>query len=310
MHPTRIPSSRWATLLTGIALATVLAGCSKRSSTAVADGPADLDRTTPLNLRGDGPTVGRKSRSVGTLAMTGGTLTATAGGQTERCTIDQRSEFEEEEEVLAVNGDRETKLRTRIVREQHTNTVRDGGPPDTHTETGSLVGREVESEFADGKWAHRLLGMAATAKQATDAANFPAPITVADFFPAGEVRPGVQKELDAKFLARHLGPNAKVESGSWRLTFVGSSTSNGVVTAHLQEQVEVTGTMTDPEHGTEHATIRVTGTTTLSLGKTRRQTTRWNGTMTSTRNVTEQGQRVEIRITGPISLEGTVQGID
>jgi hypothetical protein len=187
------PSPLWVRRLVPLVFAALLGtGCSRGCARPPAPPAADLDRDTPQDLRGPAVVPGSRFRDEGTIKLTGGTVTVTAGGQTETAAADMVIRFEEESEVLAAADGRVTKERTRVLRDEQETTVRAGGQTDRHTATSPLAGETVESELLAGNWTHRLVGKPPTDRQRAELELLPPPQSAADGSPRGGSSPGTR----------------------------------------------------------------------------------------------------------------------
>jgi hypothetical protein len=259
---------------------------------------------TPRDLRGPDPEVGQVYHDEMKLTMTGGTLTATAGGMTQTAEVELSMEGVYEEEVLAVAGGKVTRSRTRVLTEQGTETIRADGQAESHTQRSPLQGEAVECAKVGGEWKTTLVGKAPTRQQALDLEAFPPPESSADCYPDKPVKPGHAWTVDASKLRKLMGSSSvRVESGSWKRKFEKEIEVDGEPCAQIAEEIELRGKMRD-EHGEwMRLEMKLTGTTRRSLKRGFSLGGRLSGTLTMRGTVTEGGEKVRVTVSGPVVLE-------
>ena len=140
------------------------ASCQPAAKPDPSDPSPGLDRDTAQNLRGPGPEAGSVYLTESTTTMTGGTLTVDLGGTTQSAGLDMTTRFESEETVVDVSDNRKTRVRTRVIRDEVTDTLRADSQTETKTEAGPLVGETIESEWAVDRWTQQLVEKAPTAR--------------------------------------------------------------------------------------------------------------------------------------------------
>jgi hypothetical protein len=261
----------------------------------------------PQDLRGPAPQAGQTYRSEMTLTVTKGTITLTAGGEPVTGEADLSMRAVEEEEVLAVADGQVTGIRTKVITDQATETVRIEGQADTHTDSGPLEGETVLCEKAGEGWKTTLVGKAPTPRQAVEMEMLTPPESPVDEYPDGPVKPGHVWTVDAARLRQLMGKGVQIDSGTWKRKFEKTVEVEGEPCAHIAEEIELRGKARD-EHGAwSRVELQAKGTTVRSLKRGFSLSTRLSGTLTQSGTVTEDGEKVQVTLSGPMTLEAKTQ---
>jgi hypothetical protein len=269
-----------------------LAGCSS--------GP-------PQDLLGPGPQVGQVDRTEFKMTMRNGSITLTDGGASQKGQFDLTVEGTDEEEVLAVADGRVTKCCTRVVSDQITYTVRADGQYDSRTEAGPLQGETIEFEQVGDGWKKTLVGKEPSARQQFEVNAFPPPQPAAEYYPAGEVKPGHRWSVDVTKLRRCLGSALEVESGTCTRIFQKTLDLDGEPCAQIAEELELRGKMRDEQGEPAQVEFKVAGSLQRSLRRGFNPASRLTGTLTVSGSIPEGGKRLPMTITGPVTMEWKTQ---
>ncbi len=256
-----------------------------------------------VDLRGRPPKVGQVYRDEFKVTMTNATITATGAGMPETGQMDLLVEAVDEEEILAVADGKVTKSRLKVVSEQRTETIRSQGHTENHTEPSPLQGETIEFEKVGDDWKRTLVGKVPSPKQAAELKHFPAPESIADWFPAEPVSPGYSWTVDVSKLRKFFRTSAEIDSGQWKMKFAKTFKEDGKSYAQIAEDLEIHGTFKD-EQGDLHFDLKTTGAIRLPLQPGGVVTVRVTGPITMSTTVTEGGQQLQMTISGPATVEG------
>jgi hypothetical protein len=255
------------------------------------------------NLLGPAPQVGQVYRDETRVTITNATLTATAGGMSDTAQADIVADGVYEEEILAVADGRVTKSRTRFVTERFKVTARSRGQTETHSDTSPLEGETVLSEKVGERWKTTLVGKAPNPRQQRDLSDFEPPASSKDFYPAEPVKPGHRWTVDGGKLRKLYGSLLQVEAGSLKLTFQRTIEADGELCAQIGEELDVRGKMRDEKGEWMQMELKATGTSLRSLKRGFNLSMHLTGTMTASGTVTEGGQRLQLKISGPLTID-------
>jgi len=301
MHPqaSKTVSRMGLPLLAALSLLPT-AGCSSDRQVDLRGRAPESDQR--VNLRGRAYEVGQGYRDESKVTMTNATITITGAGMTETGQMDLLVGGVDEEEILAVADGTVTKSRLKIVSEQLTETVRSQGQTETHTEPSPLLGETIEFEKVGGDWKRTLVGKVPNPRQAEDLKHFPPPESIADWFPAEPVGPGHSWTVDVSKLRKFFGTSAQIDSGQWKMRFEKEFKKDGKSYAQIAEELEVHGKLKD-EKGELHFDWKASGVCHLPLQPGGVVTMQLAGTMTMSTTLTEGGVLLQVRISGPATLE-------
>jgi hypothetical protein len=261
----------------------------------------------PQDLRGPAPQAGQTYRSEMTVTVTKGKITLTAGGESVTGEIDLTRRGVEEEEILAVADGEVTGIRTKVRTDRATETVRIDGQADTHTDSGPLEGETVLCEKVGEGWKTTLVGKAPTPRQAVEMELLTPPESPADEYPDGPVKPGHVWTVDAARLRQLVGMGTQIDSGAWKRKFEKTVEVDGEPCAQIAEEIELRGRTRD-EHGEwARLELKAKGTTLRSLKRGFSLSTRLSGTLTQSGTVTEGGEKAQVTLSGPMTLEAKTQ---
>jgi hypothetical protein len=238
------------------------------------------------------------------ITMPDNSVKFTDRGMTESGRIDMTEESVEEEEILALRDDCVTKFRIRILNGQTTVKSRVQGQSDNHTEPTPLSGETIELERVGDEWKITLVGKAPTQKQAEELKWYTPPVDAIEVYPAEPVKPGHCWSVDVKKFFRSLvGKGVELESGSWSRKFEKTTREDGELCALIKEQIELKGRARHADGQWEDVEFKVSGISLRSLERFITVSTKFEGTASSNRTLTEGGRQVQMKTTGPITIE-------
>jgi hypothetical protein len=200
-----------------------------------------------------------------------------------------------------------TKLRTRVITEGTTETVEIAGQKDSNTGRGPLVGETILRERKDGKWKNTLVGQEPTSKQQKELDSFPPLENFDDLLPEGPVNPGYTWKLDAARLRKLVGTRCTGLTGEASMTFVRTTTLDGESCLLIDLTMNITGQMLDDDNSEMAIEMTARGTTYQSLKTGYDVKMSLTGTMKMTGTVVSDGQRVQMEMSGPITLESSTK---
>ena len=269
-----------------------------RVSTSTAGPPASVH-----DLKGPAPQPGQAYRDESTFTLTGGRAVFTTAGRSETVRADIRGESIYEEQFLAVEADRVTRTRIRVLKERDVWTIGPSGSADPRPIHGSLEGATVEGTRAADGWKFQLVGKTPTAEQLADLRLFSCPLTAADWLPAGPVAPGRTWDVDPSRLEWRLGGAVRIDAGTWKITFDGMTTDAAGPCAVLSEKVQVRGTIRDDQGPPLRFELTATGSTRRLIDQAFNLSSRLTGTLTLSGSIQDEGQEGQLNIIGPFTVE-------
>jgi hypothetical protein len=243
------------------------------------------------------------TRSKSKITMSNGRLTATAGGRTEEGVVEMTVDAADEEEILAVVNGEVTKTRTRVITDQSTERATAGGQTDTHTTKSPLEGETVECEKVGQEWKKTLVGKVANEKQQLELKTFPTPESNEGWYPTDPVKQGHRWEVPTSKLRKMIATGIDIEAGHCKRKFEKMVEVDGEQCAQIAEDIEIRGKMKDEKGEWKHVEMKVAGTTQRSLQRGLNLASRLEGTMTISGTVTERGEEIQVKITGPVTIE-------
>jgi hypothetical protein len=255
------------------------------------------------DLRGPDPEVGQVIRGKRKLTMTNGKITASAGGQTEEGQMEMTSDDADEEEILAVVNGEVTKSRTKVITQQSTEKITQGGKTDTHTTKNPLEGETVECEKVGKEWKKTLVGKVANDKQALELKMFAPPESNADWYPTEPVKPGHRWKVPTSKLRKLVPSDLEIEEGYCKRKFEKMVEVDGEQCAEIANDLAIIGKMKDEKGEWRRFEMKVSGTAQRSLQKGLTLTSNLKGTITISGTETVDGQKVEVKISGPVTIE-------
>jgi hypothetical protein len=226
-----------------------------------------------------------------------------AGNQRQEGTCDLTITNVEDDEILEVEGRQVTKQQTTVITDDRSESIQVGGEQDSHTERGPLVGEKILRERKNGKWKNTLVGKQPTPKQQKEL-DFLGPLeNQDDLYPEGKVEPGHTWKVDPAHLRKLLGPGCTELSGEASMTFVRTTTLDGESCALINLSMNIKGKMLDDNNNEANIELTVKGPEYRSLRSGYNIKSSLSGTMKLTGTVVEGGQRVQMEMSGPVTVE-------
>jgi len=259
------------------------------------------------DLRGPGSMIGQVYNTEHNVTMTNGTMTLSRGGRSESCPCQMTMNCIDVEETLATEKGQVTQTRTKVARQESRETVRVEGKEDTRTETSSLQGETVECAKVGGEWKITLVGKTPNQKQARELKEFPTPDLGIVYYPAAPVRPGHKWTVDVSKLKKMMGSKALIDSGNCKMLFERTTDVDGELCALLTQEMQMQGKIPNEQGESARVEMKVAGSSLRSLIRGFTLSSRLTGTMTFSETLTLEGQKVEMKITGPITIETKTQ---
>ncbi|MBX9627825.1 MAG: hypothetical protein K2X82_28765 [Gemmataceae bacterium] len=281
----------WAVLLAGLAGA----------------GLARAQDDKAYDLRGPAPKRGQAVVGTTVFKIKNADFKLKAGGTELDGKMTMTSTDEEEVTALAVDGRQVTKARTRVLKEQ-VETVTDlGGDDAPDTKPGDLDGEVIVSErTGPGKWKHTLVDTKPSDKQKKELDKRVGPENDDDLYPAGEVKVGHAWEVDAAALQKVFGGSVQDLKGKLKAKFVRVEEVGGEPCAVVEMAGSVKGVAKEDE-GDLAVEMDLTSTTWRSLKTGVDVRERAKGRVKMAGTVEMDGQKAEIVMEGPFTIEGTAR---
>jgi hypothetical protein len=267
---------------------TVLAGCSA--------GP-------PQELRGPGRKKGEVFRTERKLVLKNGKMVVWAGLQKQEGTCDLTSTIVEDDQILEVEEGRVTKQETTVIDDETNITARADGQNESKTEHGPLLGEKILRERHGDKWTNTLVGKEPNAKQKTEL-NILGPLEdKRDLYPEGKVNPGHTWTIEPARLRKLLGPSLKDQSGIASMTFVRTTSLDGEPCALINFTLNMKAKALEEDNSESTVEFNIKGPLYRSLRSGYTIKASLSGTMKKSGTLMEQGQRLQLEVSGPVTLE-------
>jgi len=193
-----------------LAISLAVAGCSVASA---------ADET--YDLRGPAPMKGQKSRDVLTFTMKKASISLDLGNDVKfDGKVDMTTVTETEDEILAVDGRKVTKLRTKIIKDEAKRKTTIAGDTTDETDKKALVGEIVFSELTKDGWKHSLEDATPSDKQKKELKDFDNPESDDDLYPAEKIKVGHEWNIDPSAFKKVLGSNISDAKGTGKAKFL------------------------------------------------------------------------------------------
>ena len=261
----------------------------------------------PQELRGPGPQKGQAFRIETKTVLKNGKIVMSVAGQRLEGTCHVTITNVEDEEILDVEGRQVTKQQTTVITDDATRSIEIAGEKDSSTERGLLVGEKILRQRKDGKWNNTLVGKEPTAKQKKELELLDPLENEDELYPEGKVAPGHTWKIDAARLRKFLGPYCTGLSGEASMTFERTATFDGESCALMNLTMNIKGKMLDEDNNELNIELIVKGPTYRSLKSGYDVKSSFSGTMKLTGTVVSDGQRVEMEMSGPATIETTTK---
>jgi hypothetical protein len=267
---------------------TALAGCSA--------GP-------PQDLRGPGRRKGEAFRTEGKMVLKNGKVTLSADNQRGEGTCDITATFVEDDLILEVKGGRVTKQETTVISDDTSISIQADGQNEKFPERGPLAGEKILRERRGDQWKNTLVGKEPTTKQKTEL-HFLGPLEdSADLYPEGKVKPGHTWNIDPARLHKLFGPSCTALSGKASMTFVRTTSVDGEPCALIDFTIDIKGKMREESDAEINFKLSAKGPGYRSLRSGYTIKSSLSGTMKVSGTMMEQGQRVHLQMSGPVTIE-------
>lgn len=273
------------------------------------------------NLRGPGPKVNQRLRTETVMMMENGQVEIdSVPGQTYRGrtyrppgapepvlgTFSMHNASTHDVTVVAVDGRQVSELRLTVVADDSRHSMSIDGHEERESARGSLVGRTIHQRREAGGTASTLEGDTPTPEQqkALDELD---PIESDDEqYPSRSVKPGYAWTVtDRAVLQRILGGQMRVATGSMAMSFEQFVSFQVQPCALVKTSLNVSGSMPGDDGTDTGFTLVLEGSSHRSLESGYDLSTTLSGTLTLSRKDLVDGTPVKVRITGPVTLEGT-----
>jgi hypothetical protein len=269
-------------------VAVALTGCSA--------GPPQL-------LRGPARQKGEASRTEFRMTLKNGKIVLRGGGQSTEGTWSMTSTAVEDDEFLEVEGRQVTKLRTTVLTDDYSESMKIEGETQNKSEPGPLLGETILRQRLGGKWKNTLVGKDPTPKQQKELDALPERENDDDLLPEDPVKPGYTWKLDATRLRKHFGSSCTGLTGESKKTFVRTTTFGGEECLLIDIVMDVKGKMLDDDNNELDVELKAKGSAHQSLRTGYDVRTTMTGTMKMSGTVLENGQRVHIEMSGEVTIE-------
>jgi hypothetical protein len=273
-------------------LALPLAGCSKKT----------------LDLVGPPLKVGDKVRSSKTLILEDASATITVGGSVIVGKMSLNARSSEVNEVLEVNAGRPGKVRTTVIEDVTERTMDINGNVDRDTERNLLDGRTYLATRVGDAWKFDLQGGGATDKIRSTlnklARNYMGPNEESDLYRKAAV--GESWKPDAVAVRRYFSDTI-VEYGNVNLKLEGVEQIDGQRCAVIAITIDFRGKMLDDDNEQFTMEVGATGKIYRSLDEYVDVRTSLTGTMTLSGETVRDGQTLQMKFSGPMTLSSTAK---
>lgn len=214
---------------------------------------------------------------------------------------------EEEVKYLAVEGRQVTKAQTRMMKEHVTTVTSLGGNDMEDEKDGDLQGEIIVSErTGPGKWKHTLVDARPNAKQKKELDKRVGPESDDDLYPAGKVKVGHKWTVDASALQRVFGGSITELKGKLNMRFVRVEAVDGEECAVVESKGKITGIAKEDE-GDLNVELDLDGLTWRALKSGIDVKDQAKGRIRMSGKVDMDGQSLDLDLSGPITIEGTVK---
>jgi hypothetical protein len=214
---------------------------------------------------------------------------------------------EEELTFLAVDGRQVTKARTKVVKEKVETVTALGGADMEDTKDGDLDGEVIVSErTGPGKWKHSLVDTKPNDKQQKDLDKRVGPENDDELYPEGKVKVGHEWTVDAAALQKVLGGSIQDLKGKLKARFVKVEEVDGEECAVVEMAGTIKGVAKEDE-GDLAVEMDLTGTTWRSVKTGVDVKDRAKGTIKMSGTLEMDGQKMDITLEGPFTIEGTTR---
>ena len=261
-----------------------------------------------VDLRGPAPKKGDVTVSRSVFKMKNGDVKLTVAGTKLNAKQTLTATEEEEVKVLAVEGRQPTKVQTRVIKDvAESSTSLEGADAMDDTKDGHLQGEVIVSERSkDGKWKHSLVDNKPNDDQKKDLDKRIGPENDDELYPEGKVKVGHTWTVDASALQRMFGGSITELKGKLKMKFVKIEDVNGEACAVIEAAGVIKGIAKEDE-GTLDVEMDLKSTTWRSIKTGLDVRDKASGTLKMSGKITMDGEKAEIEIEGPFTIEGTTK---
>lgn len=270
------------------AVALLLAGCSEPRSSG---------------LRGPSPKKGQEFRTESTFRIDDGKMVVRAGETTIEGLFSMTTAEVEEGRVLSVRNREIEKEEVTIVLDDTDTSFLFEGERKTEKERGALVGKRILKTRVDGKTKSTLVGESATPEQEEALKSLDALDSDSYLYPETSVPPGHKWQVDAVHLKRYFGLESEDVQGDVSMTYEGTEDRNGDPCAVIAVSLEASWTETDENRQVRKVRLKGTGRTLRSMRKGWDVESTLSGTITISATEVEEGEPIQLDMSGPVTLE-------
>jgi hypothetical protein len=261
----------------------------------------------PQVLRQPVPQKGQASRTESRMTLKNGKAILRVGNQQVEGTCAMTATSVEDDEVVEIEGRQVTKLRTTIITDTYQQSMKFEGENDSSSHPSPLVGETILRELQGGKWKNTLVGKEPNEKQRKELDSLSPPENNDDLLPEGPAKPGFTWKLDATRLRKLLGSRCTGLTGEEVRTFVKTTTLNGESCLLINSTVNIKGKMLDDDNNEANIEMTAKGTIYQSLKTGHAIKTSLTGTVKISGTVVNEGQRAQLEMSGPITVETTTK---
>lgn len=259
------------------------------------------------DLRGPAPTKGQVLVHKSTFKIKDAKVAIKAAGVVLDAKQTLTAVEEEEVKYLAVEGRQVTKAQTRMMKEHVTTVTSLGGNDMEDEKDGDLQGEIIVSErTGPGKWKHTLVDSRPNAKQKKELDKRVGPESDDDLYPAGKVKVGHKWTVDASALQRVFGGSITELKGKLNMRFVRVEAVDGEECAVVESKGKITGIAKEDE-GDLNVELDLDGLTWRALKSGIDVKDQAKGRIRMSGKVDMDGQSLDLDLSGPITIEGTVR---
>ncbi|MBX9578696.1 MAG: hypothetical protein K2X87_00160 [Gemmataceae bacterium] len=259
------------------------------------------------DLRGPAPKKGQVLASGTVFKITNAEVRLKVGGMELEARQTLTATEDEEVTFLAVDGRQVTKARTKVVKEKVDTVTTLGGADMEDSKDGDLDGEVIVSErTGPGKWKHSLVDTKPNEKQQKDLDKRVGPESDDDLYPEGKVKVGHEWTVDATALQKVFGGSIQDLKGKLKARFVKVEEVDGEECAVVEMSGTIKGVAKEDE-GDLAVEMDMTGTTWRSVKTGVDVKDRAKGTVKMSGKLDMDGQKIDIALEGPFTIEGTTK---
>ncbi|HYH68361.1 MAG TPA: hypothetical protein VD866_26950 [Urbifossiella sp.] len=259
------------------------------------------------DLRGPAPQKGQVTIHNRTIQIKNAKVAIKAGGMVIDAKRTFKSVVEYELELLDVKDRLATKAQFRVVVDKTDTVTNVGGNEMEESKNGDLLGEVIVSERnAAGKWMRTLVGARPNDEQKQALDELSGPESNDDAYPAGKVKVGHKWEAKAADFQHMFGLSISERKGKLSMRLVRVERFNGEECAVIETKGKVTG-IEKTDEGDMNVEMELDGLTWQSLKTGIDVKDHAKGRIRMSGTIDQDGQRLDLDLTGPITIEGTTR---